>query len=91
MARASRTPGFAGGAFDFISVCPPYLLVSYPELFELLEAGGLAKPTSIILVEYPKRLGHQIPETLCGLRKVHPRHLVSRTVPGLVQCRAEWD
>ena len=30
-------PGYGGGPFDFISVCPPYLLVSYPELFQLLE------------------------------------------------------
>jgi len=71
--RAVKTPGFAGGAFDFISVCPPYLLVSYPELFGLLEQGGLAKPTSIILVEYPKRLAHQIPDTLCGLPKIRDR------------------
>jgi hypothetical protein len=70
MTRAAKTPGFAGGPFDFISVCPPYLLVSYPELFELLEASSLAKPTSIILVEYPKRLAEEIPDTLCGLEKV---------------------
>lgn len=73
MTRAAKTPGFAGGPFDFISVCPPYLLVSYPELFELLEASSLAKPTSIILVEYPKRLAEEIPDTLCGLEKVRDR------------------
>lgn len=35
--RTAAAPGYGGGPFDFISVCPPYLLVSYPELFELLE------------------------------------------------------
>lgn len=34
------------------------------------QASPLAKPTSIILVEYPKRLSHEIPDTLCGLPKV---------------------
>jgi hypothetical protein len=34
------------------------------------QAGPLAKATSIILVEYPKRLAHQIPDALCGLPKV---------------------
>ena len=37
--RAVAAPGYGGGPFDFISVCPPYLLVSYPELFQLLEVG----------------------------------------------------
>lgn len=36
----------------------------------IMQASPLAKPTSIILVEYPKRLAHQIPDTLCGLQKV---------------------
>lgn len=35
--------GFAGGAFDFISVCPPYLLVDYNELYDLLEASPLVR------------------------------------------------
>ena len=38
-----------------------------------LQAGSLTKPSSIILVEYPKRLAHEIPDTLCGLPKVCPR------------------
>jgi len=41
MERAAGAPTFAGGAFDFISVCPPYLLVSYPQLFRLLEVRNL--------------------------------------------------
>ena len=39
------------------------------------QAGPLAKATSIILVEYPKRLAHQIPDTLCGLPKVPKQDL----------------
>lgn len=42
MERAAGAPTFAGGAFDFISVCPPYLLVSYPQLFQLLEVRTFA-------------------------------------------------
>ena len=41
---ARLTNTFAGGAFDFISVCPPYLLVDYNELFDLLEASPLVRP-----------------------------------------------
>ena len=35
--------GIAGGAFDFISVCPPYLLVDYNELYDLLEVSPLVR------------------------------------------------
>lgn len=48
---ARLTNTFAGGAFDFISVCPPYLLVDYNELFDLLEASPLVRP-------YPKPDDH---------------------------------
>lgn len=42
----------------------------WPLLTPSLQASPLAKPTSIILVEYPKRLAHHIPDVLCGLPKV---------------------
>ena len=40
---AARLERFAGGAFDFISVCPPYELVDYNELYDLLEASPLVR------------------------------------------------
>ncbi len=41
--KALKLPSgrFAGGAFDFVSVCPPYMLVSYEELYDLLEKSPL--------------------------------------------------
>eukprot|EP00983_Pelagomonas_calceolata_P004046 131473-Pelagomonas_calceolata.AAC.2 len=68
--RARSVPRFAGGAFDFISVCPPYLLVSYPELFKLLEGSPLLHDGTIMFVEYPRQLASQIPDTLGSLSKV---------------------
>ena len=64
--------------------------------FRLLQAGPLAKATSIILVEYPKRLAHQIPDTLCGLPKVREQGLERglRTLLSVVQstlaCGSCW-
>lgn len=63
--------GFAGGSFDFISVCPPYLLVDYNELYDLLEASPLVrsnleplamyspelKPSTLTLVVCPSATG----------------------------------
>lgn len=63
-------PRFAGGAFDFISMCPPYLLVSYPELFKLLDGSPLLHDKTILFVEYPRQLMDEIPDTLGPLSKV---------------------
>jgi 16S rRNA (guanine(966)-N(2))-methyltransferase RsmD len=71
--KAAATPRFAGGAFDFVSVCPPYLLVSYPELFSLLEESPLLHAGSHVIVEYPKELSHEIPDVLAGLHKFRDR------------------
>lgn len=71
--RAKSIPRFAGGAFDFISVCPPYLMVSYPELFGLLDGSPLLHDRSIVFVEYPKQLAHEIPDHLGPLAKVRVR------------------
>ena len=68
--KAIDLPRFAGGAFDFISMCPPYLLVSYPELFDLLNRSHLTHPGTILFVEYPKQLTAEIPATVCGLVQV---------------------
>ena len=40
---AARLERFAGGGFDFISVCPPYELVDYIELYDLLDASPLVR------------------------------------------------
>lgn len=71
--RAIDTPRFAGGSFDFISVCPPYELVSYPEIFNLLEDGPFIHDTSIVLVEYPRKIARDIPEMLGPLVKLRDR------------------
>ena len=59
--------------FDFISVCPPYELVSYPELYTLLEASNLIGDETIVLVEYPLRVKEHILDTLGPLTKVRDR------------------
>lgn len=71
--RSAAVPRFAGGPFDFISVCPPYLLVSYPELFELLNSSPLVHPGTLLFVEYPKQLSHQIVDTIGPLQRVRDR------------------
>ncbi|KAL6762016.1 hypothetical protein V8C86DRAFT_746905 [Haematococcus lacustris] len=73
MKKAKALPRYAGGAFDFISMCPPYLLVSYPELFGLLEGSPLIHDRTILFVEYPKQLGHQVPATVGPLETVRDR------------------
>ncbi len=37
------------GAFDFVSVCPPYLLVSYEELYDLLDVSPLIHEVTCFL------------------------------------------
>ena len=69
--RAARLPRQT--TFDFISVCPPYELVSYPELYELLEASNLIGEDTIVLVEYPQRVKQHITDTLGPLSKVRDR------------------
>eukprot|EP00798_Chlamydomonas_sp_ICE-L_P023723 gene23723-9275_t len=71
--KALQVPRFAGGAFDFISMCPPYLLVSYPELFGYLEKSALIHPGTIMFVEYPKQLSNEIPKTVGPLVQVRDR------------------
>lgn len=71
--RANQLPRFAGGPFDIISVCPPYLLVSYPELYDLLEESPLIHSGSIVFVEYPKQLSKQVRDSIGPLQKVKDR------------------
>jgi len=62
-----------GGQFDFISVTPPYVLVSYPELMGLLDKCPLIKETTIVIVEYARREAKDIPDTLGPLVKIRDR------------------
>lgn len=71
--KAADIPRFAGGPFDFISLCPPYLLVSYPELFSLLHTSPLIHDRTIMFVEYPKQLASEVPDTVGPLAKVRDR------------------
>jgi len=71
--RAATMPRFGGGAFDFISVCPPYEAVSYTELYDLLEESPLVHDTSIIVVEYPKKVVKEIRDRIGPLTKLRDR------------------
>ncbi|KAL4425903.1 hypothetical protein ABPG75_009919 [Micractinium tetrahymenae] len=71
--RAQSLSRFAGGAFDFLSVCPPYELVDYNELYDLLEASPLVHEESIVIVEYPKKLAALVRPTLGPLEKLRDR------------------
>jgi len=71
--RAERAPSFAGGPFDFISACPPYEKVSYPELFEMLDRSPLLHAGSFVVVEYPLREVKNVPDTLGPLVKFRDR------------------
>lgn len=53
--RGLQAGSFAGGAFDFVSVTPPYMLVSYPEIYDLLENSPLLHERSVVIVEYAKQ------------------------------------
>lgn len=55
---------FMGGAYDYISVCPPYEKVSYPEIFELLEKSKLIHERTLVVVEFPNQLKKEIPRSL---------------------------
>ena len=55
------------------SVCPPYLKVSYPELFGLLEGSPLLHERTVVVVEYPQALSREIPAALGCLARVRDR------------------
>jgi 16S rRNA G966 N2-methylase RsmD len=66
------------------------LLVSYPELFDLLNRSKLLHAGSILFVEYPKQLTSEIPDTVAGLVQVRNRkygrtHIVVYGAPDLTE------
>ncbi|KAK9837565.1 hypothetical protein WJX74_000359 [Apatococcus lobatus] len=71
--RSAAGSGRLQKSFDFISVCPPYLQVSYPELFDLLEASSLLHANTVLILEYPKQLAHEMRPQLGPLHKIRDR------------------
>ena len=48
-------PQYRSGPFDFVTVCPPYKQVSYPDLQQQLEDSGVLHASSIVFMEYPRQ------------------------------------
>eukprot|EP00884_Botryococcus_braunii_P015937 jgi/Botrbrau1/3026/Bobra.0070s0022.1 len=71
--QAATRPAYSPPPFNFISVCPPYMLVSYQELYSLLKDSPLLAPTSMVVVEYPKAETKNIAGTLGELVKLRDR------------------
>ncbi|KAK9917798.1 hypothetical protein WJX75_008368 [Coccomyxa subellipsoidea] len=71
--RARDAPQFASKPFDYISVCPPYLLVSYEELFDLLATSPLLHAGTVVFVEYPQSVSRTIPDRLGPLSLLRDR------------------
>mmetsp|Transcript_67944 Transcript_67944/g.214895 ORF Transcript_67944/g.214895 Transcript_67944/m.214895 type:complete len:348 (-) Transcript_67944:1057-2100(-) len=71
--RAAQVKGFAGGAFDFISVTPPYELVDYGVLMASLASSPLVHAGTTIIVEYPRKSKRHIENTCGPLHKLRDR------------------
>ena len=54
MERHELSAKAAGGAFDFVSFCPPYYKVSYPDLLAKLDASPLLSAETLVIVEYAR-------------------------------------
>ena len=86
MAQHHKNARGVGGAFDFISFCPPYEKVSYPELLLKLDESALVKDSTIVLVEYAKGQASEIlPCIGKRLRRVRDRRY-GRTFIALYAC-----
>lgn len=86
LAQHKNTARAAGGSFDFVSFCPPYYKVSYPELLEQLDQSPLIEDHTVVLVEYARS---QKPEILPSigkrLRRVRDRRY-GRTYVAIYVC-----
>ena len=86
LAQHHKNARGVGGAFDFISFCPPYEKVSYPELLLKLDESALVKDSTIVLVEYAKGQASEIlPCIGKRLRRVRDRRY-GRTFIALYAC-----
>lgn len=71
--RSLEVPSFAGGPFDYISVTPPYMLVSYTELYDLLDQSALVHDRTVLIVEYAAQNKSEIRQTVGPLKLVKSR------------------
>jgi 16S rRNA G966 N2-methylase RsmD len=71
--RSTKMPTLAGGPFQFVSVTPPYMAVSYPEIYDLLEATPLVTAESVVMVEYSKQNKRDIRSSIGPLQLVKDR------------------
>lgn len=55
------------------SVCPPYLKVSYEEVFSLLENSPLLHEETFIVVEYPTKTAFSLPDKIGPLSQLRDR------------------
>lgn len=62
-----------GGAFDYISVTPPYEAVVFAELMALLDRSPVVSANTCMVVEYPLRSKHELPESCGPLAKIRDR------------------
>ena len=91
IAGAETSLRAAGDApFDFISVCPPYEKVSYPELLASLEASPLVRPGTMLVVEYPKYERKNITDRIGRLEKIRDR-AYGRTLVAVYEALDEND
>ena len=86
LAQHKNNARAAGGAFDFISFCPPYYRVSYPELLMELDRSPLVADHTVILVEYARSQKPEITPAIGNrLRRVRDRRY-GRTYVALYVC-----
>jgi 16S rRNA (guanine(966)-N(2))-methyltransferase RsmD len=71
--RAEEPGAISGGAFDFISVTPPYEAVTYSSLMTTLATSPIVGKDTFIIVEYPYRDKAMITEMCGNLYKIRDR------------------
>ena len=82
----ARSAKAVGGAFDFVSFCPPYYRVSYPDLLLQLDASPLIAEHTVILVEYARSQKPEIKAAIGNrLRRIRDRRY-GRTYVALYAC-----
>ena len=50
-----------GKAFDLITITPPYLEVSYDDIFQAVSTSPLLRSPTLVVMEYPRELSKKIP------------------------------
>ena len=79
----ARSAKAVGGAFDFVSFCPPYYRVSYTDLLTQLDQSPLIADHTVILVEYARS---QKPEMKAAIGKRLRDRRYGRTFVALYAC-----